>query len=298
MANRDMTPLQFSFEKARKTVDCHFYVTNGTGAVTVDGPGSKGILAVVPSGGTGFTVPAVNGLYRIQFGYQQGSSLNVIDTYIKALVLDNVPEIEYSGNAAPAATATLAIYRDDVANNVPLFGDIAPTQGSVTDGGTGGSLAASAYRWIVTAVDSGGNETQLATAIATEQTYTPTASHKANINWTALSLPGLIGYNIYRTAASGASGTENVFVGFAAGAATATYVDVGTAGIASYQSGTAAAVGGQKLANYLLTAYNFARPPFGYGCVSLVFLNGVTPTWPAQGEGMRIQIELGDSGAP
>jgi len=298
MANRDMTPLQFSFEKHRKTLDCHFYITGSSGQATLDAAGSKGILSIATSNQTGnIQKPNITGLYQIQLGVS-ANSINFVDTYVKSLVLDNAPEIEYTGVANPLATGTLAIWRDDVSNNVPIFGDIAPTQGTPTDAGTGGTLAASPYKWIVTAVDAMGNETQLSTAIATEQTITPTVNHKENINWTALTNPGVIGYNVYRTLASGATGTEVVFVGFAAGAATNTLVDAGTAGTASYQSGTMSAVAGQKLPNYLLTAYNFARPPMGYGCLTILFLTGTTGTWPGQGEGMRIQIELGDSGAP
>jgi len=298
MANRDMTNQQFSFEKSRKTLDCHFYVTGSSGQATLDAAGSKGVLSIATSNQTGnIQKPNITGLYQIQLGVT-ANGINFQDTYVKSLVLDNAPEIEYTGATNPAATGTIAIWRDDVSNNVPIFGDIAPTQGSVTDAGAGGALANSAYKWIVTAVDALGNETQLSTAIATEQSFTPTLNHKVNINWTALTNQGVAGYCIYRTLASGATGTEVVFVGFAAGAATNTYVDVGTAGTASYQSGTMSAVAGQKLPNYLLTAYNFCRPPYGYGCITILFLTTTTGTWPGQGEGMRIQIELGDSTAP
>ncbi len=295
MANRDASPVQFSYEKLRKTADAHMYF-GASGAVTLDGPGSKGVMSV-----TQLAVPALgspNSLYCITMGVTQQST-NFVDTYVKVLVCDNVPEIEYAGTTAPAASATLALVRDDITNNVPTFGDVAAVTSAVTDAGAGGSLAASPYKWIVAPVDAGGNEVRLSTLVAQEQSYTPTVSHKVNVNWATV--PGATSYNVYRTAASGTSGTENVFVGNTTGV---TLVDLGTAGTALYQGGLVntangfnGPVGG-KLPNMLLPAYNFARPAMGYGSVTVSFLNGTTPTCPAQGEGMRVQLELGDSGAP
>ena len=295
MANRDASPVQFSYEKLRKTADAHLYF-GASGAVTLDGPGSKGVLGVAQQANPQLVSP--NPLYTISMGVSQQST-NFVDTYVKLLVCDNVPEIEYAGTTAPAASATLGMFRDDISNNTPSFGDVAAVTSSVTDGGAGGSLAASPYRWVVAPVDASGNEVRLSTLIAQEQLYTPTAGHKAVITWAAT--PGATSYNVYRTLASGVVGSECVFVG---NTTALTLTDLGTAGSALYQGGLINTTNGMngpvggKLPNYLLPTYNFCRPAMGYGAITVMFLNGTTPTCPAAGEGMRVQIELGDSGAP
>lgn len=284
MANRNAYDKQYSYEPMRKSANCHCYF-GASGAVTLDAPGSKGVLSM-----TQIATPAQAGLYTIRFGYFVGA-LVYVDTYIKSLVLDNAPELEYSGNTNPAATASPAIFRDDANNAIPQpFGDVAPVQSAPVLAG-GGAFAAGTYRWLVSAVDSAGNETQLATMLPQEQTAAPTLNQQATIAWATVA--GAVSYNVYRTAAAGGSGTENVFVGNTTGLS---LIDAGTAGTALYQGGALANVGGAKLPNFKLPAYNFARPAFGYGALTLGFYVGTTPTNPAQGEGMRIQVEFGDSG--
>jgi hypothetical protein len=100
MANRDMTNQQFSFEKHRKSLNAHLYF-GSTGAVTLDAQGSKGVLSVAK-----VATPAINGTYTLLFGWAQGTT-NYNETYVKSLVIDNAPEIEYTGATNPAATATL-----------------------------------------------------------------------------------------------------------------------------------------------------------------------------------------------
>jgi hypothetical protein len=297
MANRDMSAVQMSFEKLRKTLDCHCYF-GASGAVTLDGPGSKGVLSI-----TQLTNPAIstpNALYAIALGVNV-NSINYVDTYVKTLVCDNVPEIEYSGNINPAASATLAIFRDDVSNNAPaIIGNQSPLGVAVAGSGSTGSFAGGqAFKWIVTAVDALGNESTLSTAIGQEQSLTPSANQFVTVSWTAL--VGAAGYNVYRTLAGGVTGSETVFVGFTTGVS---LVDLGTAGNALYQGGvinTATPISGTvgaKVPNKFLPAYNYARPPYGLGSLTVSFYSGTSPTVPAAGEGMRIQIELGDSGAP
>jgi hypothetical protein len=288
MANRDMTNQQFSFEKHRKSLNAHLYF-GSTGAVTLDAQGSKGVLSV-----SKVATPAINGTYTLLFGWAQGTT-NYNETYVKSLVIDNAPEIEYTGATNPAATATLAILRDDINNNIPLFGDQAAVTGAFAASGADGSFAGGqAFKWLVAPVDAFGNEVQLATLLAQEVSGTPGVNQHATISWTALA--GAASYNVYRTLAAGASGSECVFVGNTSGI---TLNDLGTAGGAVYQGGAATlGVGGKKIPNKNLPAYNFARPAFGYGALTIIFLSGTTPTNPAAGEGMRIQIELGDSDAP
>lgn len=290
MANRDMTQIQFSFEKARKTVNAHVYF-GASGAITLDGPGSKGVASV-----TKVATPAQAGTYTFVFGVSVNGNTQ-LDTYKKLLTYDNAPEIEYSGAANPAATATPALWKDDINNNIPVFGDVAPVQGSVTDGGTSGGFAASAYKFIVTAFDSNGNESKLATALATEQTFTPTASHKLNINWTALTQAGVAGYCVYCTAAAGGSGAENILLAVVPGAASNTVLVATPAVTVAYQPGNSGShLPNSQVASAALPAN--ALPPYAYAGLTLAFYSGTTLTNPAQGEGQHIQFEFGDSDAP
>lgn len=287
MANRDMVKDLFSFEKMRKLVECHAYF-GSTGAVTLDAQGSKGVLSI-----TKVATPAINGLYTIVFGVS-ANSINYLDMYVKTLNVDGIFETEYTGNNAPAAPS-LSIFHDDVANTVPMFGDIAPVQSAPAHSGADGSFAGGqAFKWLVTAVDPNGNETQLSTALAQEQSDTPSASNHETITWAAVAGAG--SYNVYRTAAAGGSGAELVFVG---NTTALTLNDLGTAATSAYQGGSTTLGGqGQKVDNWKLPAYSSARPPFGYCSVTVVCLNGTTPTNPAAGEGVRIQVEFGDSSAP
>jgi hypothetical protein len=67
----------------------------------------------------------------------------------------------------------------------------------------GGSLAAGAYKYEVTAIDSAGGET----AVSNEVTGTTAGGNLTNsLTWTAVT--GASGYRIYRTAISGGTGTE------------------------------------------------------------------------------------------
>jgi len=289
MANRDMTMNQYSFEKGRKTVNAHVYF-GASGAVTLDGPGSKGVASV-----TKVTAPSQAGTYTFQFGVSV-NGITYLDTYKKLLTYDNAPEIEYSGASNPAATATPALWKDDINNNVPVFGDVAPTQGALTDGGTGGGFANSAYKFVVTAFDSNGNETKLPTAIATEQTTTPTLNHKVTVNWTALTLAGVAGYCVYCTAASGGTGAENILVAVVQGAASTTVTVATPALTVAYQPGNS----GVHLPNSQIAAAAIplnALPPYGYAALTMAFYSGTTLTNPAQGEGQHIQFEFGDSDA-
>jgi len=284
MAGRDFTLNQFSMERARKTLNVHL-TFNASAVLVVDGQGSKGILSV-----SKVTTPAQAGTFTISFG--NTGNFTVVDTYVKSLVIDNIVELEYSASAVPSTIATPVVWRDDINNAVPQpFGDVAPVQSAIVLAG-GGAFVAGTYKWLVAAVDSNGNETQLATMLPQEQTATPAANQQATIAWATV--VGASSYDVYRTAAAGISGSENVFVGNTTGLS---LVDPGTAGAANYQGGLFAAVPGAKLPNFKLPAFNFARPAYGYGALTVAFYNS-TPALvnPNAGEGIKLQIELGDSG--
>lgn len=287
MANRNATQFTWTYEKKRTLVNCHAYF-GSAGAVTLDAQGSKGVISI-----TKVAAPAVNGLYTIVFGVVQQST-NYIDTYVKTLSVDSIAELEYTG-ASAALASSINIWRDDIGNNVPLFGDIAATTGAFAASGADGSFAGGqAFKWTVHPVDALGNEVQLSTVLAQEVSGTPGANQHVTISWTAVS--GAASYNVYRTAAAGGTGSEQVFVGNTTGV---TLNDLGTAATTVYQGGAATlGLQGIKIPNKSLPAYSSARPPMGYGAVTIVFENGTTPTNPGAGEGARMQFEFGDSTAP
>ena len=78
----------------------------------------------------------------------------------------------------------------------------APAVLAVVDGGAGGVLAAATYRYEVTALDGAGGET----TVSNEAAFANPGAHKANASWGAVT--NATGYNVYRTAAGGAAGTE------------------------------------------------------------------------------------------
>jgi hypothetical protein len=137
---------------------------------------------------------------------------------------------------------------------------------------------------------------QLATLLAQEVSGTPGVNQHATISWTALA--GAASYNVYRTLAAGASGSECVFVGNTSPASPSTTWAPPAASV--YQGGAdhARRRAARRSQQEPAPAYSSARPAFGYGAVTIMILSGTTPTNPAAGEGMRIQIELGDSDAP
>jgi hypothetical protein len=80
----------------------------------------------------------------------------------------------------------------------------APVQAAATTSTTGGTLpATSTYKYVVTAFNNNGE-----TIASNEQTVTTGAggTNSNTVNWAAVT--GATGYNIYRTAAGGGSGTE------------------------------------------------------------------------------------------
>lgn len=94
---------------------------------------------------------------------------------------------------------------------------IGAPSGLAAAAGAAGALTG-AYKYFITALDGAGGET----TVSNEASVSLTAQ-KGSLTWTPVTL-AVGGYNIYRTVASGGSGTEH-FVATVAGAATAAYTD-------------------------------------------------------------------------
>lgn len=102
MANRDMTNQAFFFDKACKTVNIRVSV-GAAGAVTLDGPRSKGVATVVRNSA---------GNWTIQFGFSANGTL-FSDIYNRLVAMDAIYDTTgVGGNAKKAAG-----YGADVVNN-------------------------------------------------------------------------------------------------------------------------------------------------------------------------------------
>lgn len=83
------------------------------------------------------------------------------------------------------------------------YGVIATVAGlAVVDGGAGGVLVAANYRYIVTALDGAGGESAANAAVV----FANPGARKASVTWTVFATA--TGYNVYRSPAGGAGGTE------------------------------------------------------------------------------------------
>lgn len=187
MANRLMAGRSYSHERERKVVNVRVSF-GATGAPTLDGPNSIGVLSVTRNSA---------GNYTFVFGFSGGQG-NVIEGYVKLLGVETLPDVSYISGAAPAAVGQPALYRNDLDSGLYLA---APTGGAAAAVGSGGTFAAGTYFWKVTAVDGKGNES-LASA---EFSQTLVLNGSANLSWNAV--PGAASYRVYRGSATGA---ENV----------------------------------------------------------------------------------------
>jgi hypothetical protein len=262
MANRDMVNQAFTFEKGRCVATGRISF-GATGAPTLDGPNSKGILGVVRNSA---------GNYTVQFGCSV-NAINYLDYYIKLLAIEWVPDVSYIAGAAPAAVGQVALVRNDLLSGVSL--STPPVQaalGTSTSGGTG-LIAATTYYYVVTAVDVNSNES----LVSNEQNVLTGAggANSNTVNWAVV--PGAVSYRVYRGTATG---VETV-VYTVPGGATITYLDTGAASMASAAQPTVQ-----------------ARPPIKGGSVTIQTLNGSgVATDPASGEAAFIQFDLGNSTA-
>lgn len=258
MANRDMNHMSFSFEKARCVVTARISF-GAVGAPTLDGLSSKGVLGVTRNSA---------GNYTIQFGVNV-NSINYLDGYNKMLALEWQPDVSYIAGAAPAAVGQPAIYRTDLLTGMSLA---APTGGAAAAVGSGGTFAAGTYFWVVTAVDSNGNES----LPSAEFSQTLVLNGSATLTWAAV--PGASSYRVYRGASAGA---ENVVYTGIAAIASPTYTDTNAA---SQASAVAPVVQ--------------ARPPIKANSITVQTLNGSgVATDPANGEAVYVQFDLSNSGA-
>lgn len=77
-----------------------------------------------------------------------------------------------------------------------------PSQSALSTLGTGGTITAGTYKYVVTAINAVGE-----TMASNEQTVTTTGSTSTvTVTWTAVT--GATGYNLYKTTSGGATGTE------------------------------------------------------------------------------------------
>ena len=262
MANRDMTHQSFSFEKMRKVVNARVSF-GATGAPTLDGPNSKGVLSVVRNS---------VGNYTIQFGLSV-NGINYLDNYIKLLAIEWQPDVSGIAGAAPAAVGQPAIFRNDLLTGASLRAPVQAALGTSTSGGTG-LIAATNYFYEVTAVDVNGNES----LASNEQTVLTGAggTNSNTVTWAVV--PGAVSYRVYRgTVAT----LENIVYVVPGGGAATTFLDTGAASQAS-----------------MVSPAIQARSPVAAASITIQTLNGTgTVTDPATGEAVFIQFDLGDSGA-
>lgn len=260
MSNRDMTNQGFSFEKCRKVVSSRVSF-GATGAPTLDGPNSKGVLGITRNSA---------GNYTFQFGVSV-NNLSQIDSYIKLLAVDWLPDVSYIPGVATAAPGQSAVYRNDLNSGFNLA---PPVQAALASATTGGTLpTGTQFFYKVTAVDANGNE-----SLASNEQNVTTGAGATNSNtvtWTAV--PGTSTYRVYRGTAAGA---ENV-VYVVLGGTTTSFVDTNAATQASAASQIQ------------------ARPPIAQGSVTIQATNGAgAATDPASGEAVFVNFDFGDSGAP
>lgn len=126
---------------------------------------------------------------------------------------------------------------------------------AVVDGGAGGVLAAANYRYIVTGLDGAGGETAANTAVV----FANPGARKASVTWTAL-VNAVGGYNVYRSPAGGAGGTEV----FLTKVATNAFLDDG-----SITPGTAAPPGSDSTQVCLF--YRIPATNYGFGNILATF---------------------------
>lgn len=261
MANRDMTNQLFSFEKMRKFVDARISF-GATGAPTLDGANSKGVLSITRQSA---------GLYTLQFGVSLGT-LSQYDWYAKLLHVKWTPSVSAITGVA-AADRGVAVYRNDLLTGANLAAPVNGATGDYSTATSGGALSDSTtYYYVVTAVDYNGVE-----SVASSETSKATGNSGSNVNtitatWTAVA--GAQKYRVYRGTSAGA---ENVV--YEVTGATS-YVDTGAASQAS-------------AANKIQ-----ARPPIAAASITLQLVNSAgAATDPASGEACHLGFEFGDSGA-
>src|SRR5690242_18215879 len=77
-----------------------------------------------------------------------------------------------------------------------------PVQSALATATTGGTITAGTYRYVVTAINANGE-----TIASNEQTIVTTGS-TSTVTVTWVTVAGATGFNLYKTAAGGATGTE------------------------------------------------------------------------------------------
>lgn len=101
----------------------------------------------------------------------------------------------------------------------PIIGIPAPVANTPTTSGTGGTLTAGTYYYVLTATNASGGETTVSNEVSIATTG---STSTVTITWTLVT--GATGYNIYRSAVNGLPGSE---LKLASVGAVATYTDTG-----------------------------------------------------------------------
>lgn len=254
MANRLMAGRSYSHERERKVVNARVSF-GATGAPTLDGPNSIGVLSVTRQAA---------GVFTFVFGYSGGQG-NVVEGYVKLLGIETLPDISYIQGSSPAAVGQPAIVRNDLDSGAFLP---APIGGAAAAVGSGGTFAAGTYFWKVTAVDTKGNES-LASA---EFSQTLALNGSANLTWIAV--PGAVGYRVYHGSATGA---ENVVYAVSGNAGAFTDTNAATQASAVTQIQARPPFAQNSITIETLSATS----PFN-------------PTDPANGEALYLQFDFGD----
>lgn len=261
MANRDMTNQMYSFEKARKFVNarCSF---GGTGAVTIDGPNSKGVLAISRNS---------TGNYTFQFGVSV-NGLSQIDGYAKLLSVNWTKGINALGTTVNPGFVTAEVYRNDILSGFSLAPPVQAAAGTATSGGT--LTDSTTYYYVVTAIDPNGVESLISNEISKATGNSGGNTNTITVNWTAV--PGASSYRVYR----GTSSAAQTVVYTVAGGSTATYLDTNAATNANASTGVQ------------------ARPPLAQGSLTLQCIDGsMAAADPASLTIAHVEFQFGDSGA-
>jgi hypothetical protein len=124
-----------------------------------------------------------------------------------------------------------------------------PVQSALATATVGGTITAGTYKYVVTAINALGE-----TTASNEQTIVTTgATSTVTVTWTAVA--GATGYNLYKTAAGGATGTE------------LKYKTVGVV-VSDVDTAPGAPVGALPTANTALTPGTYAPPTYFFPILS------------------------------
>jgi hypothetical protein len=149
--------------------------------------------------------PQASGALRLRLGYTVPAGATADGLPIHSLVYYEQFSANFIGPQfclyGKGSNVNLLNMATGVVNKASLDKKLAAPVGlSAADGGTGGTLAANTYYYVVTAIDNLGGET----TISNEASVAIAANHQITLNWAAVA--GAAGYKIYRGTSSGLEG--------------------------------------------------------------------------------------------